>query len=104
MWSLQAARSGWRGGMSLQVLRRLLAGDFGQAFHGRGDLSDQFFSAGGRFAGEFGEVDHRDQFANPSERAEEVVVRPLPDTAKAGDVLAAGGVGGGGGGGGRGGG
>jgi hypothetical protein len=90
MRSQPAAKLGWRGSTSLQALRDFLAGDFRQPFHGGGDLSDQFLGAGGRLAGELGQVDHRDQFANPSKGAEEVVVRLLPDMAKAGEVLAAG--------------
>ena len=55
----------------------------------RGDLSDEFGGATGGGSGELGEVDHRDQLADPDECADQVLVHAVANRSQLSEILLA---------------
>ena len=78
----------WPRPLSIGVLAPL--GYFRKPLNGCCNLRDQFLAARCRCSGEFGEVDHRHQFANPGKSSQQIVVHLSADRAQPRDVFAAG--------------
>ena len=53
----------------------ILPGNGRNAFDRGGDLSHQLFGSRGRVHGEFGQMDHRDQLADPGQGSHQISVR-----------------------------
>jgi hypothetical protein len=61
--------------------------DFPQSLDGRRNLRHKLLGPRGRRPAELGQMDHRHQFADPSQRRQEVVEHPPPQLVQSPDVF-----------------